>query len=93
MQHQQYHNAPKYWNMDLILDNFWSLALKIAPLKQCYAGDRQMDDLPFYVLFNSISVISGHWVADFEKLCAMEPCLQSKRPPVQVGFEPRLLDP
>ena len=31
-----------------------------------------MDNLQFYVLFNSISVISGQWVNDDEKLCAME---------------------
>ena len=29
-----------------------------------------MDDLRFYVLFNSISVISGRWVDDNERLCA-----------------------
>ena len=27
-----------------------------------------MDDLRFYVLFNSISVISGQWVGDNERL-------------------------
>ena len=32
-----------------------------------------MDDLIFYVLFKSISVISGHWVDDNESLCAMDP--------------------
>ena len=32
-----------------------------------------MDDLQFYVLFNSISVKSGKWLRDNEKLCAMEP--------------------
>ena len=31
-----------------------------------------MDDLRFYVLFNNISVISGKWVGDNERLCAME---------------------
>ena len=31
-------------------------------------------DLPFYVLFNSISVKSGQWMDDNERLCAlMEP--------------------
>ena len=38
-----------------------------------------MDDLPFYVLFNSISVISGQWADDNERLCAMEPCLRLRR--------------
>ena len=31
-----------------------------------------MDDLRFYVLFNSISVISGRCSDDDERLCAME---------------------
>ena len=34
-----------------------------------------MDDLQFYVLFNSLSVISGQWEVDNERLCAMELCL------------------
>ena len=34
-----------------------------------------MDDLRFYILFNSISVISGQCVDDNERLCAVEPCL------------------
>ena len=32
-----------------------------------------MDDMRFYVLFNSISVISGRCLDDNERLCAMEP--------------------
>ena len=35
-----------------------------------------MDDLRFYILFNSISVTSERWVDDNERLGAMEPCLQ-----------------
>ena len=31
-----------------------------------------MDDLRVYVLFNSVSVISGWWEIDNERLCAME---------------------
>ena len=33
---------------------------------------RWMNDLRFYVLFNSISVISGRCLDDNERLCAME---------------------
>ena len=33
---------------------------------------RWMDDLRIYVLFNSISVISGQWADDNIRLCAME---------------------
>ena len=35
-----------------------------------------MDDLRFYVLFNSFSVISGHWAADNERLFATETRLE-----------------
>ena len=45
----------------------------------------RMDDLRFYVLFNSTSVISGCWVGDNERLCAMEPSLQLKRSPPSMG--------
>ena len=31
-----------------------------------------MDDLRFYVLFKSVSVISGRWDVDNERLCAVE---------------------
>ena len=34
--------------------------------------DEWMDDLQFYVLLNSISVISGRYMDDNERLCAME---------------------
>ena len=48
-----------------------------------------MDNLRFYVLFNSISVISGPWLGDNERLCAMEPRLQLERFLPQVRLEPR----
>ena len=38
-----------------------------------------MDDLRVYVLFNSISVISGRRAVDNERLCAMDPRLRLKR--------------
>ena len=38
--------------------------------------DGWMDDLPVILhSFNSISVISGQWVGDNERLCIKEPCL------------------
>ena len=43
------------------------------------ASNRWMDDLRFYVLFNSISVISGRWADDNERLCAEESRLQLRR--------------
>ena len=33
----------------------------------------KMDALRFYFLFNSITVLSGRYVDDNERLCAMEP--------------------
>ena len=48
----------------------------------------QMDDLRFYVLFNNISVISGQWEGDYERLSAIEPCLLFKRFPPSVRLEP-----
>ena len=38
-----------------------------------------MDDLRFYVLFNGVSVISGQWEVDNERLCAMELRLRLSR--------------
>ena len=33
-------------------------------------SDVWMDELGFYVPFNSISVISGQWKGEYERLCA-----------------------
>ena len=54
--------------------------------------DGWMDDLQFYVLFNSISVISGQWVDDNERLCAMEPRLQLRRFRLKQGLNSGPLD-
>ena len=40
---------------------------------------RWTNDLQFYILCNSSSVISGHWEGDNERLCALEPHLPLKR--------------
>ena len=37
---------------------------------------------------NSISVISGRWADDNERLCSMELRLRLKRSPHQAGLEP-----
>ena len=47
-----------------------------------------MDDLRFYVLFNSISVISGRLKVDNERIYAIEPRLRLKRYPPPAGLEP-----
>ena len=38
-----------------------------------------MDGLLLYVFFNSLSVISGRWADDNERLFAMEPRLRRRR--------------
>ena len=47
--------------------------------------DGWMDDLRFYVLFNIISVISGRWANDNERLCAMEARLRLRRVRLERG--------
>ena len=54
--------------------------------------DGWMDDLRFYVLFNSISVISGRWADDNERLCAMEPRLRLRRFRLERGSNSGPLD-
>ena len=51
-----------------------------------------MDDLQFYVIFNSISVILRRSEIDNERLCAMEPRLQSTRVRLLRGSNLRPLD-
>ena len=51
-----------------------------------------MDDFQFYVLFNSISVISGQWADDNERLCAMEPRLWSGKIGLERGLNPGPFD-
>ena len=46
--------------------------------------DGWMDDLQIYILFNSVSVISGQWEVDNERLCAMELRLRLRRLVVDV---------
>ena len=70
--------------MHLFLKGCHSSRKRIATLvlllnKPLFLQDKWMDDLRFYALFNSISVVSGQWEGDNEKLCAMEPCLRSQR--------------
>ena len=55
------------------------LNLDLCCVQTNYFHIRWMDDLGFYILFNSISVISGRWANDKERLCAMELCLRLRR--------------
>ena len=45
------------------------------------------NDLRFYLLFNSVSVISGRWADDNERLCAIEPRSRLKRSSPQAWLE------
>ena len=69
--------------------------LKSRPVLQIRRGEsdylgiifnRWMDDLRFYVLFNSISVISGQWEVHNERLYAMELSLRLRRFPLKRGL-------
>ena len=51
-----------------------------------------MDDLRFCFLLNSISVISGVWEVDNERLCTVESRLRLRRYPLERGLNPGLLD-
>ena len=46
-----------------------------------------MDDLRFYVLFNSFSVISGRWLGNNDRLCAVGPRLRLERFSPQAGLK------
>ena len=49
--------------------------------------DGWIDGLQIYVLINSISVISGRWDGDNERMFAMEPCFRMKRLSSSAGIE------
>ena len=54
--------------------------------------DGWMDELLFYVLFNSIPIISGLWADDNEMLCALEPRLGLRRFRLERGSNPGPLE-
>ena len=47
-----------------------------------------MNDEYLCLFYNSISVISGQWAGDNQRMCAMEPRLQMKKSSPQAGLEP-----
>ena len=53
-----------------VLDEIWDLTESVSEVFPTYSW---MDDSQFYALFNSISVISGRWAVDNERLCTMGP--------------------
>ena len=68
-------NSPYFFETDLI-----SLLTSVTLMRvHSDMTDGRMDDLRFYVLSNSISVISGRCLDDNERLCAMELRLRLRR--------------
>ena len=51
-----------------------------------------MDDLSFYVLFNSVSIISGRGANDNDRLRAAEPILRLRRFRLERGSNSGPLD-
>ena len=47
-----------------------------------------MDELGFYIPFNSSSVIAEQWKGEYEGLCAMKHCLGSERISPSAEFQP-----
>ena len=61
---------------------------KVLSVKGAKVQDsRWMDDLQFYILFNSISLLSGWWVSDNERVCNGTLIMIEKFSP-QEGLEP-----
>ena len=54
---------------------------------RCNHSNGWLDDLRFYVLFNSISVISGRCQGDNERMCTMESRLLWNTFPTSAGIE------
>ena len=55
-------------------------------------NDGRIDGLQFYVIFNSISVISGRWTDDNERLCAMGSRLRLRKFRLERGSNSGPLD-
>ena len=65
----------------------------LCTFQQCFSDIELMDGrltCNFMFFFNSISVISGQWEGDNERLRAMEPHLQLERFPTAGGLEPKI---
>ena len=65
-----------------------SAFMKVSPVRM----DGWVGNLRFYILFNSISVISGQWADDYERLCAMGLHLRLRRFCLEQGLNLGLLD-
>ena len=67
----------------------WDAKMRHWYCFSCGGSIGWMDDLWFYILFNSILVISGWRVGDNERLCAVELRLRLKRSSLQAELFPR----
>ena len=75
-------------NCHVLFKQVHTMLFVSALWKKCVAKSDGWMSLEFYVPFNSISVISGRWKGEHERLCAMKCCLCSGRISPQAGFEP-----
>ena len=66
------HSVSFLYTTDTDMTDTIRRAIKLHPSIHQNTKDGWMVDLQFYVLFNSISVISGRCLDDNERLCAME---------------------
>ena len=79
-------------HFSIVLEGETALSYNIIKISKAVCDDGWMDDLQFYVLFNSISVISGRCVDDNKRPCAMEPCLRLRRFRLEQGSNLGRLD-
>ena len=75
-------------NCHVLFKQVHTMLFVSALWKKCVAKSDGWMSLGFYVPYNSISVISGRWKGEHERLCAMKCCLCSGRISSQAGFEP-----
>ena len=75
-------------NCHVLFKQMHTMLFVSALWKKCVAKSDGWMSSGFYVPFNSISVISGRWKGEHERLCAMKCCLCSGRISPQAGFEP-----
>ena len=72
---------------------WWKVPLRTCPFSTGPVESKWMGAILFYyILFNSIAVIhvSGRWMDDNERLCAMEPHLWLRRLPLEQDSEVRI---
>ena len=75
-------------NCHVLFKQVHTMLFVSALRKKCVAKSVEWLSLGFYVPLDSISVISGRWKGEHDRLCVMKCCLCSGRISPQAGFEP-----